>query len=153
MLEMHVGGHILRALKHHVLEQMCETRFALVLVLRSHMIPEIHGDKGNGAILVQDDVQAIRQIKFFKRQVDRGTYRLCILNGSASNVPCAGIIPRPDDATRVSSIAWPRPREAAHAFDAGHQLLTFQYTLLRIEASQSLYRRFVLYMRARPTML
>jgi hypothetical protein len=56
-----VAGHVLRALKHHVLEEMRETCPAGLLVRRPDVIPEVHGHERKPVIFAQDHVQAVRQ--------------------------------------------------------------------------------------------
>ena len=44
-LEVRVARHVLRALEHHVLEQMREAGAPGFLVGRADVIPEVHGDE------------------------------------------------------------------------------------------------------------
>ena len=49
----------LRALKHHVLEQVSEAGLARLFVLRADVVPDVNGDDRRRVILVQDHPQAI----------------------------------------------------------------------------------------------
>ena len=50
-----------RTLEHQVLEQVCEARAARLLVLRSDVVPEVHGDDRAPVVLVDQDRQAVGQ--------------------------------------------------------------------------------------------
>ena len=60
-LEMRVAGHVLRALEHHVLEEVREAGAARLLVGRADVIPEVHRDQRQPVILGQDDLEPVRQ--------------------------------------------------------------------------------------------
>ena len=60
-LEVRVAGHVLRALEHHVLEQVREPGAARLLVRRTDVIPEVHRHQRQPVILGQDHVEAVRQ--------------------------------------------------------------------------------------------
>ena len=50
---------VLRSLEHQVLEEVREAGVARPLVLRSDVIPEVHGDDRAGVVLVQQHVEAV----------------------------------------------------------------------------------------------
>ena len=58
---MRLLAHVLRALKHHVLEQMREAGAALCLVHRPDVIPQINGNQGQAMVFVQQHGQAVWQ--------------------------------------------------------------------------------------------
>jgi hypothetical protein len=60
---------VLRALEHQVLEQVREPRAARLLVLRPDVVPHVHGDNRAGAVLVDDDVQAVSEAMMRERDL------------------------------------------------------------------------------------
>ncbi len=89
VLEVLVLADVLRALKHHVLEQVGESRSSRNLVASADFVPDVDDDLGHPMVLVQDHLEAIRQYVFLERQprqVGRGG-----LGGSAdAGASCAG---------------------------------------------------------------
>ena len=65
---MGIGGHVLRALEHHVFEQMRESRAAGFLIRRPDVIPKIHGHHRQAPVLSQDHFQTVGQRVFLERQ-------------------------------------------------------------------------------------
>jgi hypothetical protein len=57
--DVRVGRHVLRALEHHVLEQVREAGAAGVFVGRSDVIPEVHRDEREPVVLGEDDSQPV----------------------------------------------------------------------------------------------
>ena len=53
--------HVLRALEHHVLEEVREPGLARLLVLAADVVPQVHGHDGGGAIRRDDDAQSVVQ--------------------------------------------------------------------------------------------
>jgi hypothetical protein len=68
-LQMPVLRHVLGALEHHVLEQVREARTPDLLVGRSHVIPEVHRDHWQPAVLDEDHLEAVRQAVFLELDV------------------------------------------------------------------------------------
>jgi hypothetical protein len=60
---------MLGSLEHQVLEQMCEAGLSGPLVLRSHVIPEVHGDDRARAIFVEEDLESVVERVLRKREV------------------------------------------------------------------------------------
>ena len=60
-LEVRVARHVLRALEHHVLEQVREARAARRLVGRTDVIPEIDRDERQPMIRREDHLEAVRR--------------------------------------------------------------------------------------------
>ena len=60
--------HVLRALEHHVLEQVREAGAARLLVGRADVIPEVHGHQRQPMVLAEDHVETVRQRVFLERQ-------------------------------------------------------------------------------------
>ena len=60
-LEVRVGGDVLRALEHHVLEQVREAGAARHLVGRADVVPEVDRDQRQPLVLREDDLEAVRQ--------------------------------------------------------------------------------------------
>jgi hypothetical protein len=56
-----------RALKKHVLEQMCESGPARFLVCRPDMVPEVHRDDWRGMILGKSDEKPVIKVEGFYR--------------------------------------------------------------------------------------
>ena len=54
---------VLGALEHHVLEQMGKAGAPRLLILGTHMVPDIHRRQRQGIILMQDNLQPVRQRK------------------------------------------------------------------------------------------
>ena len=70
-----VGRHVLRALKHHVLEEVREPRPSLVLVGRTDVIPEVDRHHRQPALGTENDLEPVRQRVFLElnaRDVGRG---------------------------------------------------------------------------------
>ncbi len=61
-----------RPFEHQVFEQMRETRLAGLLVPRADVIPDIDRDERHAPVLVDDDVETVRQRRLSERQVHRG---------------------------------------------------------------------------------
>jgi hypothetical protein len=59
---------VLRALKHHVFEEVCETGAPLVFVRRSDVVPQIDCHDRQTAVLTQDDVEPIGELVLLERQ-------------------------------------------------------------------------------------
>ena len=66
---MRVARHVLRALEHHVLEQMRETGAARLFVRRADVIPQVHGDHRQPLVPAQDHVEAVRQRVLLEREL------------------------------------------------------------------------------------
>ena len=66
-LEMRVGRHVLRALKHHVLEEMRKPGATGLLVGWTNVIPEVDGDHRHPRVAAQDHVEPVRQGVLLKR--------------------------------------------------------------------------------------
>ncbi len=60
--EMLVGFHVLRSLKHHVLEQVSEAGPAGLLVGGTNVVPEIDRCKRESVILGENDLEPIREL-------------------------------------------------------------------------------------------
>ena len=56
------GGNGLRALEHHVLEHVRDTRFAVHFVDTAGAIPDHRHDGGGAVIFLNDDAQAVREL-------------------------------------------------------------------------------------------
>ena len=56
-----------------MLEQMGKAGVASGFVLRSHVVPQIHGHDRTGVILVQEHVEAVRERVFAEGDVHRTT--------------------------------------------------------------------------------
>ena len=65
-LDVLIRGNVLRALKHHVLEQMRKAGAAGLLVGGADVIPEVDGDERQPVVLRQDHPQPIRQRSTFR---------------------------------------------------------------------------------------
>ncbi len=74
VLEVHLVGHVRRALEHHVLEQVREAGLARHLVARADVIPDVDGDDGHGVIFLHQDGQAVVELELGERQ-QRGQKR------------------------------------------------------------------------------
>ena len=68
-LDVLIRGNVLRALKHHVLEQMRKAGAAGLLVGGADVIPEVDGDERQPVVLRQDHPQPIRQRERFELDV------------------------------------------------------------------------------------
>ena len=68
-LEVRVAGHVLRALEHHVLEQVREAGAPRLLVRRADVVPEVHRDERQAVVLRQDHLEAVRQRVLLERDV------------------------------------------------------------------------------------
>ena len=60
-LEVLVLADVLRALEHHVLEQVREAALARHLVARADVVPDVDRDQRHGRIRRQDHLEAVRQ--------------------------------------------------------------------------------------------
>ena len=60
---------VLRAHEHQVLEEVREPGPPRLLARRSHVIPDVDGDERHRVVLVQDDVQPVRQRELRVRDV------------------------------------------------------------------------------------
>ena len=58
---MGIALHVLRSLKHHVLEEVREAGPARRFVRRADVVPEVDADDGQPAILREDHFEAVRQ--------------------------------------------------------------------------------------------
>ena len=58
-LEVPVLGHVLRALEHHVLEEVGEAGPAGLLVPGADAVPQVHRDHRNRRVLREDDLEAV----------------------------------------------------------------------------------------------
>ena len=67
-LEVLIARDVLRALKHHVLEEVRETGAPLVFVRRPDVIPQVDRDDRQTAVLAQDDVEPVRELVLLERQ-------------------------------------------------------------------------------------
>ena len=65
--KVRVRRHVLRALEHHVLEQVCKPGPARLLVGRADVIPEIDADHREPTILAEDHFEPVRQLVFLDR--------------------------------------------------------------------------------------
>jgi len=63
-----VAGRVLRALVHHVLEQVSEAAAVLRFVLGADVIPKIHMNPGYAMIDGKNDLQSIREGVFSKER-------------------------------------------------------------------------------------
>ena len=52
-------GRVLRAHEHQVLEEVREARASDLLVARPHVVPDVRGHRGDGAVLVDDEREAV----------------------------------------------------------------------------------------------
>ena len=64
--------HVLRALEHHVLEEMSEPRFAQLLVLGPDVIPEVDVNHRKLVILVEDHIESVGEREFLERKLRNG---------------------------------------------------------------------------------
>ena len=60
-LDVLIAGHVLRALEHHVLEEVREAGAARLLVGGPDVIPEVDRDERQPVVLGQDHAQPVRQ--------------------------------------------------------------------------------------------
>ena len=67
-LEVQIAGDVLRALEHHVLEEMREARASSHLIRGTDVIPEVHGHERQPVILGQDHVQPVAQRELVELQ-------------------------------------------------------------------------------------
>ena len=58
---------MLRALEHHVLEEVGEAGPARLLVFRAHVIPDVHRDDRRRMVFVQDHLQAVGERVLLER--------------------------------------------------------------------------------------
>jgi hypothetical protein len=63
-----IARHVLRALKHHVLEEVREPGAPLRFVRRTDVVPEVHRHNRQPIVPSQDDVEAVRQRVLLERQ-------------------------------------------------------------------------------------
>jgi hypothetical protein len=61
---------VFAAVEHEVLEEVGETGFAGLLVLRADMIPDVDGDDGGFVVLIDQKREPVLQNEFFVRNVD-----------------------------------------------------------------------------------
>ncbi len=66
-----LGTHVLGAFEHQVLEEVGEPGPSRLLVLRAHVIPELHVDDRRRMILGRDDGQAVRKRRDLVLQLRR----------------------------------------------------------------------------------
>ena len=66
--EVLVLADMLRALEHDVLEQVREARLARDLVLGPNLEPDVDGHLGHAMVLVQNDLESVRQRVLLERQ-------------------------------------------------------------------------------------
>jgi hypothetical protein len=62
-----IARHVLRALEHHVLEEMRKAGASFLFVCRADVVPEVDGNDRQAPILAQDDVEAVRQRVLLER--------------------------------------------------------------------------------------
>ena len=83
-LEVLVLARVLRALEHHVLEEVREAALAGHLVAAADVVPQIDGHEGHGLVLVEDDLQSVGQGVFLER--DLGVRKLRAGDGLRADV-------------------------------------------------------------------
>jgi hypothetical protein len=76
LAEVRVLGHVLRALKHHVLEEVGEAVLAGRLILAADVVPDIYGHDRRAVILVKDDFEAVLQARSFHHHRRRARLRV-----------------------------------------------------------------------------
>jgi len=69
---------ILRALKHHVLEQMCEAGSALSFIVRSDIVGNRNGVSGSGVIFRQHHAKPIVELELLNGNLGIFGLRLCL---------------------------------------------------------------------------
>src|SRR5215813_13893543 len=62
-------GNVVRALKHHVLEQMRKTSATFRFVTRADVVVDADGNDRHRLVLIQDNAQSIVESKLFDRRV------------------------------------------------------------------------------------
>ncbi len=83
---MRVLGHVLRALEHHVLEEVREPGAAGGLVGGAHVVPEVHGHHRQPAFLAEDHFEPVRQRDLLERELRNvGGRRVCVLGCEAES--------------------------------------------------------------------
>jgi hypothetical protein len=63
---------MLRALEHHVLEEMSETGASSTLVCGPDVIPQVYRNERKAVVLGEDDLEAILQGVFLKLDLGSG---------------------------------------------------------------------------------
>ena len=64
-----LGRQVLVALKHHVLEQMCEPTASIGIIFGPDMVPNLDSDRWTGMILDRVNLQTILQGSMIERQL------------------------------------------------------------------------------------
>ena len=95
---------VLRALEHEVLEQVGEAGAAPDLVLRAHVVPDVHRHDGRLAVLVHDDGQAVVELPQRVGDVHAGGIRGRRREGGLGEEEGCG-----EDGKRVLERAWQIP--------------------------------------------
>jgi hypothetical protein len=72
---------VLRALEHHVLEQVREPGAPGIFVGWSHVVPQVHGHHGEAALLAQDHLEAVRQRVLLELEARHVGGRRLVLRG------------------------------------------------------------------------
>jgi hypothetical protein len=60
---------VLVALKHHVLEQMCEPTASIGIIFGPDVVPNLDSDRWTGMILDRVNLQTILQVGVIERQL------------------------------------------------------------------------------------
>ena len=89
MAEVGLGSHVLRALEHHVLEQVSETGEAGTFIGRSDVIPEIDRHQRQAMIFVEDYIEAVLEFNFLVFDLRQRDSRLLLRFGLLGR-RCAG---------------------------------------------------------------
>jgi hypothetical protein len=110
------AGGVLRALEHHVLEQVGQPRAPRQLVSAPHVVPQVQRDDGERAILRQHHAQPVVQCVSFDRDLHPVRFPVPVFCPAARIAPGA-VRPREranDDVAAVKSQSPPaRTREGA----------------------------------------
>src|SRR4029077_2006720 len=77
-----VRGQVLVALKHHVLEQMCEPTASIGIIFGPDVVPNLDSDRWTGMILDRVNLQTILQGSMIERQLLHLGFRLSRETGS-----------------------------------------------------------------------
>ncbi len=80
--------HVLRALEHHVLEEVGKAGAAGLLVLRADVVPQVDVYGGQLVIFMEDDLEAVRERVLLELQLGHALLRECL--GSHGGKGCRG---------------------------------------------------------------
>lgn len=100
VLKMSGFGNVLRTLKHHVFEEMSETRAAFFFVARANVVVDSYGDNGNGMVFAENYAKTIGKSELF----DGGRCKLETIGHF--NLDSSGFVGRGNPIVGVSIQNW-----------------------------------------------